>query len=149
MKHNIINHQIIQFIVMTIVGVLFNAMNVLAYNISDLYLSLTLFYGGLLMASNMMWAHEIVNYYSMGHFNIKVFSIGIFISIFISIYLLRDQFMINDNNWLKRMISHHSTAITTSENIKMRTKNRKIRELANNIITTQKYEIDLMKRLIN
>ena len=56
--------------------------------------------------------------------------------------------MVNDNNWLKRMISHHSTAITTSNQIKLRTKNKKIRELANNIITTQKYEIDLMKKLI-
>ena len=48
---------------MVIVGMLFNPMNCLAYSFSDLYLSTTLFYGGLLMASNMMWGHEIVHYY--------------------------------------------------------------------------------------
>ena len=149
MKHSSIKHQIIQFVIMTIIGILFNAMNVLAYNINDLYFSYTLFYGGLLMASNMMWGHEIVNYYSMSHFNIKIFSIGICLSIFISIFLLRQQFMVKDNQWLKRMISHHSTAITTSEKIKKRTKNSNVKELANNIINTQKYEIDLMKKLIN
>ena len=33
---------------MTIIGMLFNPMNILAYKFTDLYLSLTLFYGGLL-----------------------------------------------------------------------------------------------------
>jgi len=47
-------NSIIMFIIMVIVGMLFNPMNILAYRIDDLYISLTLFYGGLLMASNMM-----------------------------------------------------------------------------------------------
>ena len=68
--------QLIQFIVMVIIGMAFNPMNVLAFRFTDLYLSLTLFYGGLLMASNMMWAHEIIHYLSMGHFNKYVFFIG-------------------------------------------------------------------------
>jgi len=42
------------FIIMVIIGMLFNPMNILAYRFSDLYISQTLFYGGLLMASNMM-----------------------------------------------------------------------------------------------
>ena len=57
----------------------------------DLYLSLTLFYGGLLMASNMIWAHELVHYFSMGHFNILLFLFGVFLSIFISIFILRNH----------------------------------------------------------
>ena len=36
-------------------------------------ISLTLFYGGLLMASNMIWGHEIIHYLSMGHFNKYIF----------------------------------------------------------------------------
>jgi len=51
-------------------------MNRLAYRFSDLYISQTLFYGGLLMASNMMWAHEIGHYLAMGHFNMLGFSVG-------------------------------------------------------------------------
>jgi hypothetical protein len=55
-------NKIIMFVVMVIIGMLFNPMNILAYRFTDLYISLTLFYGGLLMASNMIWAHEIVHY---------------------------------------------------------------------------------------
>ena len=131
-----------------IVGVLFNPMNILAYRFNDLYLSLTLFYGGLLMASNMIWAHEMVHYFSMGHFNMLVFSVGVILSVSISLYLLRDQFMVNDKEWLKRMISHHSTAITTSEKIYNRTNNRSIKKLAKDIIDTQEREIALMKSLL-
>ena len=63
---------------MTITGILFNPMNILNVRINDLYLSLTLFYGGLLMASNMMWSHEIIHYLGMGHFNIYVFLLELF-----------------------------------------------------------------------
>ena len=77
MKSSLYKRQIIMFIVMVIIGMLFNPMNILAYRFSDLYISQTLFYGGLLMASNMMWAHEIVHYLSMGHFNKLVFLFGI------------------------------------------------------------------------
>ena len=143
-----LNRQLIMFVVMVIVGVLFNPMNILAYRFNDLYLSLTLFYGGLLMASNMIWAHEIVHYFSMGHFNILVFSVGVILSVLISLYLLRYQFMVNDEEWLKRMISHHSTAITTSEKIYNRTNNKTIKKLAKDIIDTQEREITLMKSLL-
>ena len=81
MKSTLLKRQIIMFIVMVIIGMLFNPMNILAYRFSDLYISQTLFYGGLLMASNMIWAHEIVHYLSMGHFNMLVFSVGIILSI--------------------------------------------------------------------
>jgi len=85
MKSTLLKRQIIMFIVMVIIGMLFNPMNILAYRFSDLYISQTLFYGGLLMASNMIWAHEIVHYLSMGHFNMFVFSVGIIISISIGV----------------------------------------------------------------
>ena len=148
MEQNIVAHQIIMFIIMVIVGVLFNPMNILAYRESDLFLSLTLFYGGLLMASNMMWSHQIVHYFSMGHFNQYIFFIGLALSISISIFLLRNQFKVNDNQWLKRMISHHSTALTTSHNIYNKTDNPEVKKLAAEIIETQEKEITLMKKLI-
>ena len=147
MEQNIVAHQIIMFIIMVIVGVLFNPMNILAYRESDLFLSLTLFYGGLLMASNMMWSHEIVHYLSMGHFNKKIFVLGLFLSCF-CVFLLRNQFKVNDNQWLKRMISHHSTALTTSHNIYNKTDNPDVKKLAAEIIETQEKEITLMKKLI-
>ena len=133
---------------MIIVGILFNPMNILAFRIKDLYLSLTLLYGGLLMASNMMWAHELIHYILYGHFNAYIFILGILLSIGISIYLLRNQFLVDDEQWLKRMISHHSTALTTSLNIYNKTKNKKIKKLAKDIIDTQEDEIKIMKSLL-
>jgi uncharacterized membrane protein (DUF106 family) len=132
---------------MAIVGILFNPMNMLAYRFNDLYLSLTLFYGGLLMASNMVWSHELVHYFSMGHFDSKMFVIGVILSIF-CVLLLRSQFLVNDKEWLKRMISHHSTALTTSHKINENTENKKIKTLSNDIITVQEEEIKLMKSLL-
>ena len=148
MQTNLYKFQLIQFIVMVIVGVLFNPMNVLAFRLNDLYLSLTLFYGGLLMASNMMWAHELVHYFSMGHFNMYIFLFGVALSISIVIFLLRNQFAVEDKQWLKRMISHHSTAITTSKKIYEKLKKKEIKNLAEEIIKTQEYEIKLMKSML-
>ena len=105
MKNNILKFQIIMFIIMVVIGILFNPMNILAYRFSVLYLSLTLFYGGLLMASNMIWAHEIIKYLNIGKINITVLLIGIAMSIAISILLLREQLLVDDKQWLKRMIS--------------------------------------------
>lgn len=146
--NNILKKQIIMFIIMVIIGVLFNPMNILAYRIDDLYMSLTLFYGGLLMASNMIWAHEIVHYLYMGHFNIIIFSIGVTLSIIVSILLLRKQLYVNDEQWLKRMISHHSTALTTSHKIYNKTNNPKLKKLSKEIIDTQEREIKLMKSML-
>ena len=135
------------FIVMVIIGMIFNPMNILAYRFTDLYISQTLFYGGLLMASNMIWAHEIIHYLSMGHFNMLVFSVGIILSIGVSI-LLRQQLFVDDKQWLKRMISHHSTALTTSHKIYNKTSNPKLKKIAKEIIDTQENEIQLMKSML-
>ena len=147
MKSSLYKNQMIMFVVMVIVGMLFNPMNILAYRLSDLYMSQTLFYGGLLMASNMMWVHEIVHYLSMGHFNMLIFSIGTMLSICISI-LLRQQILVDDKQWLRRMIPHHSTALTTSHKIYNKTTNPEIKRLAKEIIDTQEKEIKLMKSML-
>ena len=148
MKCSELKYQAIMFGVMIIVGVLFNPMNILAYRVDDLYISLTLFYGGLLMASNMMWAHELVHYFSTGHFNKVVFLIGIVLSISVSIFLLRKQLYVDDEQWFKRMISHHSTALTTSHKIHDSTDSIKVKHLAKEIINTQEREIALMKSML-
>ena len=132
---------------MIIVGILFNPMNALAYRINDLYLSVTLFYGGILMASNMVWAHEIIHYLSMGHFNKYMFIIGILLSI-LTTSILRNQLCISDEQWLRRMISHHSTALTTTHKIYNRTTNLKLKKLAKDIINTQEKEITQMKSML-
>lgn len=143
--------QIIMFITMIIVGMAFNPMNILAYDINHIYISLTLFYGGLLMASNMIWSHEIVHFLSMGHFNIYTFLTGIIMSL-ISTILLRKQLFVKNKQWLKRMIGHHSTALTTTEELLKDNKNFKndpvTFRLAKDIVYNQKMEITIMENLI-
>ena len=69
----------------------------------------------------------------------------IILSITVSIMLLREQLYVNDEQWLKRMISHHSTALTTSHNIYNKTNNANLKKLAKDIIDKQEKEIKIMK----
>lgn len=143
--------QIVMFLIMVLVGILFNPMNILAYRLNDIYLSLTLFYSGLLMAANMIWAHELVHYFTKGNIDYRVFGIGITLSILISVLLLRNQWMVDDKNWLRRMIGHHSTAITTTKqllNSGNHFDNPSIFRLAKDIILNQEMEILLMKSML-
>ena len=144
---NDLKYQGIMFVIMVFVGISFNAMNMLVFRFDDLYLSLTLFYGGLIMASNMIWAHEIIHFIYHGKMNKIIFAIGIILTI-ITTFIIRSQIFVNDNQWLRRMISHHSTALTTSHKIKNKTQNSELKQLAEDIINTQEKEISQMKQLL-
>ena len=144
---NNLKYQSIMFVIMVFVGISFNAMNMLVFRFNDLYLSLTLFYGGLIMASNMIWAHEIIHFIYHGKMNKIIFSIGIILTI-LTTFIIRSQVFVDDNQWLRRMISHHSTALTTSHKIKNKTQNPKLKQLAEDIIDTQEKEISQMKQLL-
>ena len=52
--------------------------------------------------------------------------------------------MISEREWLKRMISHHSTAITTYK----KNKKSKIFRFIKNLIYNQEQEIEYMKSLL-
>jgi uncharacterized protein (DUF305 family) len=77
-----------------------------------------------------------------------VFFFGIILSLIIAVFLLRKQLFVDDKQWLKRMISHHSTALTTSHKIYNKTTNHKIQKLAKEIIQTQEKEIQIMKSML-
>lgn len=58
---------------------------------------------------------------------------------------------VDDIEWIKRMISHHSTAITTTEMLlkdKKNLSNPKVYRLAKDIIYNQQKEILFMKSLL-
>jgi hypothetical protein len=72
-----------------------------------------------------------------------------FVSFLIITYLLyRFQFGINDKNYVKEMIEHHAMAILTSGEILKKTKDPKIKSLAENIIVIQNKEIETMEQLL-
>lgn len=73
--------------------------------------------------------------------------IGISMIVFVTaFFLMRNQTTIDDVDYMEAMIPHHSIAILASENAKI--KDPRVRQLADDIIEAQKYEIELMKSLI-
>ncbi len=68
--------------------------------------------------------------------------------IIIIFYLARRQKFVDDSQYLKAMIQHHSSAILTSDSILEKTQNDEVRKLANQISKSQQEEIDLMNNLL-
>ena len=130
------------------IGVFLNAMNILANKFNDLYFDApTLIYSALFMASNMCILEIIMHYYMHHKFELYLFIFFCFF-FFFCIFLLRYQLAVNEKGYLKRMISHHSTAITTSKEILKKTNNLQVADIAQNIINNQKKEINYMKSLL-
>lgn len=146
---NIYYSLIFMFVGSFIIGIYFNAMNFLANQYKDIYFySNTLIYSALLMASNMCIL-EIFMYYGYHyelHYKLLIFFIVLSLLLII---VLRLQIGVNDNNWLKRMISHHSTALTTSKKIVSKTKNKEVKDLAKSIIEEQEKEIKIMEKILS
>jgi len=63
-------------------------------------------------------------------------------------YLYRIQIAINDKQYLKGMIEHHSMALFQSEEILKKTDDYNIAKLAKNIIQTQTDELKFMTDLL-
>jgi len=89
---------------------------------------------------------------SMFDYHMKTLHITYYLSLFIGfaifLYLYKSQAHIDDNEYLKEMIEHHSMALLTSEEILQKTKSERVKKLADNIVSTQAAEIDYMKRLL-
>ena len=72
----------------------------------------------------------------------------LFFILSIFIYLYRNQIYIEDKDYLKEMIEHHSMAILTSDEILQKTQSERIKKLSETILTTQEKEIEYMRQLI-
>ncbi|WP_339889901.1 DUF305 domain-containing protein [uncultured Flavobacterium sp.] len=110
--------------------------------------SLTRFYMTTLMIATMaismllfMW-----KMYPNRKMNLGIIAFAV-ISFFGTLYLLRTQTPINDVQWMKAMIPHHSSAIMTSSNAHF--KDAEVQKLADDIIIAQEKEIKQMKEMIN
>jgi hypothetical protein len=64
------------------------------------------------------------------------------------IYLYRIQFGIDEKNYIREMVEHHSMALLTSKNILEKTKNPAVINLATKIVLTQEQEIADMRYLL-
>lgn len=128
-------------IIIGLISGLLSTMNIWAVKIDDVRLHLNDIYMAMLMTAWMILFESIL------HYN-QTYIVGSIIAIIIIIYMIRNQVFISDEQYLSGMIPHHSMAILMSEKIKNKSSNPKLIKLANNIITSQNKEINIMNKLL-
>ncbi len=124
---------------------------VMFLNIVDLghiYFSMTRVYMALLMVCPMalMMLFLMGRMYGNKKLNSAIIVVAVVVFI-IALTFLRTQTFVDDSQYMKAMIPHHSSAIMTSENADI--EDAEVKELAEQIIITQKEEIKIMKELLN
>ena len=129
-----------EMIIISILAGLLSTMNVLVINNHHMRVHLNDIYMISLMTSWMVLIYSI--YYE----KILISIIGLFF-VLLFLYLLKTQTLINDKQFVKGMIPHHSMAILMSKKIKEKTKNKDISQLADNIIKTQISEINTLEAI--
>ncbi len=80
-------------------------------------------------------------------FNIQHFTIILGFTL-IFIYLYKTQFGVDEKNYIREMIEHHSMALLTSKNILEKTKNPAVINFATGILVGQEKEIADMQYLL-
>ena len=130
---------ILQFLVMSIV---------MTNSISDITFSLGKFYISVIMAL-LMGLLEVFMHDTQMKTVSTIYYIGFMFLLVIFLYIYRNQVYIDDEEYLKEMIEHHSMAILTSEEILQKTKSERVKRLSENIISTQQKEIEFMRMMLN
>lgn len=130
---------LIQFVIMSLI---------MTSTFTNTRSSIGKFYISMIMAI-LMGILEVLMYdYHMSSISIMYYLfLGLLLCIFI--YLYRGQIYIYDKDYLNEMIEHHSMALLTSESILEKTESERVKRLAENIISTQKAEIEYMGKLLN
>ena len=124
-------------------GIMF--LNIVELN--HFYISINRVYMALLMASAMAVIMMAMMYSMYPKKKKNNWIIGISVVFFIIILAgVRTQTPISDVQYMKAMIPHHSSAILTSANAKI--KDPEVRKLADDIISAQKKEIAEMKAIL-
>jgi uncharacterized protein (DUF305 family) len=77
--------------------------------------------------------------------NLTIISFSV-VLFFGTLFILRTQTFVNDVQWMKAMIPHHSSAIMTSSNVKIY--DPEVKKLTEDIIKAQEKEIAQMKQMI-
>lgn len=131
-------------IIISIIAGLLSTMNVWAVKFSHMRIHLNDIYMALLMTSWMVVLDSIYHYEHYKNNNLII--IGI-LCIALFIYLIRNQVFINDSEFMKGMIPHHSMASLMAEKIKAKSKDKNVTKLASDIIIAQNKEIDYMQKL--
>ena len=124
------------------------AMYLNTYALDHVYFSMTRFYMTCLGISAMavIMLLFMIKMYQNKKKNMAIIVVSILLFSSALILVRAQKPVVGDMLWLRAMIPHHSIAILTSERADI--KDPKVKELANNIISAQKKEIEEMKAMI-
>ncbi len=131
----------------TSTAAMFVLMYLNTYSLDHVYWSETRFYMAFVMGAVMaiIMLSFMLTMYTDTRVNIGIYvaSIAVFA---LALYLVRSQAPIEDVSYMRAMIPHHSIAILTSQRANIA--DPRVRELADQIIRSQRREIEEMKSLI-
>ena len=135
------------WMILTSTLVMFGLMYLNTYAASHLWFSETRAYMALIMGASMAVVMLVfmLKHYPKPRVNLAILA-GAVVAFAGSLWLVRSQSTVEDVSWMKAMIPHHSIAILTSERAALR--DPRVRQLADEIIATQRREIDEMEALI-
>lgn len=141
--------QYVRFGVMILVStvVMFGMMYLNVFQWDHIFYSQTRLFMALMMGAVMamimllfMW-----KMYENKKWNLAILAVSVLVFCG-SLFMVRSQTAVDDVKWMKAMIPHHSIAILTTTNAAI--KDPEVKELADDIIQTQKEEIEKMKEMI-
>ncbi len=139
----------IHFLVMiaTATVVMFGLMYLNTCSMDHLFFSETRAYMAVVMGAVMavLILAFMMNMYTDGRKNTAILAVSVLLFA-VALWLVRSQAPAEDVSWMRAMIPHHSIAILTSE--RARITDPRARKLADDIIETERWEIDEMKNLI-
>ena len=103
--------------------------------------SLNKFYNATFMASSMVLLETLM------HSSINVLILSL-IGMLMMYIMVKSQLFINEKQYLKDMVEHHSMAILTSTKLLEKEISIDVKKLASNILQTQEEEVSLMQKLL-
>jgi uncharacterized protein (DUF305 family) len=127
--------------------VMFGLMYLNVYSLDHVFWSETRAWMALVMGATMavIMLAFMLGMYSNAKANLAIFASSVVVFA-IALYLVRSQDTVEDVAWMKAMIPHHSIAILTSERANI--SDPRVKALADQIISSQRKEIDEMRNLI-
>ena len=128
--------------------IMYGLMYLNTYAFDHVFWSETRAWMGLVMGAVMavVMLSFMLNMYQKKKINIAIYA-GSAVLFIAALWIVRSQVTVDDTDYMKAMIPHHSIAILTSERAKI--SDPRVRELADEIIAAQRREIEEMKQLIN
>ena len=126
--------------------VMFGLMYLNTYRLDHVFFSETRMYMAFVMGATM---GIVMLLFMLGMYQNKKLNVAILVGsviVFAGAWLLRSQATVEDVSYMRAMIPHHSIAIMTSERANI--SDPRVRELADEIIVSQRREIAEMKALI-